>query len=228
MQVLVVHKHSLRLCLPRSDRLPTYCRHMAPLILSASSAGAGGSQTQSATLPADAFACCCAVQKGFVCLALVVTCAAMPCLPVAARIDSWLRECGAHVDVKSGSGCDVSDVLDVSMRANKMTSRMSKPCRLCRFPPHINWLKRGSAQLLKWDPNHGYYGAKGGVAFTPTGGALSAVRVQCARSATIWASGGTRDPYFEILGAPRGIMVTPSGGFDFRFCPPLFGCAKGD
>ena len=33
------------------------------------------------------------------------------------------------------------------------------------------------------------------------------------RSATIWASGRTRDPYFEILGAPRGIMVTPSGGF---------------
>ena len=47
------------------------------------------------------------------------------------------------------------------------------------------------------------------------GGALSAVRVQCARSATIWASGRTRDPYFEILGAPRGIMVTPSGGFEF-------------
>ena len=23
------------------------------------------------------------------------------------------------------------------------------------------------------------------------------------------------DPYFEILGAPRGIMVTPSRGFDF-------------
>ena len=38
---------------------------------------------------------------------------------------------------------------------------------------------------------------------------------QCARSATIWASGRTRDPYFEIPGAPRGIMVTPSGGFDF-------------
>ena len=36
-----------------------------------------------------------------------------------------------------------------------------------------------------------------------------------ARSATFWASGRTRDPYFEILGAPRGIMVTPSGGFDF-------------
>ena len=35
------------------------------------------------------------------------------------------------------------------------------------------------------------------------------------RSATIWASGRTRDPYFEILGAPRGIMVTPSGGFEF-------------
>ena len=27
---------------------------------------------------------------------------------------------------------------------------------------------------------------------------------QCARSATIWASGRTRDPYFEILGAPLG------------------------
>ena len=38
-------------------------------------------------------------------------------------------------------------------------------------------------------------------------------QAQCARSATIWASGRTRDPYFEILGAPRGIMVTPSGGF---------------
>ena len=40
-----------------------------------------------------------------------------------------------------------------------------------------------------------------------SGGASSA------RSATIWASSRTRDPYFEILGAPRGIMVTPSGGF---------------
>ena len=49
----------------------------------------------------------------------------------------------------------------------------------------------------------------------PLGGALSAVRVQCARSTTIWAYGRTRDPYFEILGPPRGIMVTPSGGFDF-------------
>ena len=37
---------------------------------------------------------------------------------------------------------------------------------------------------------------------------------QCARSATIWASGHTRDPYFEIIGAPRGIMVTLSGGFE--------------
>ena len=43
------------------------------------------------------------------------------------------------------------------------------------------------------------------------GGALSAVRA----SATIWVSGRTRDPYFEILGAPRGIMVTPSVRFDF-------------
>ena len=42
-----------------------------------------------------------------------------------------------------------------------------------------------------------------------------APQAQCARSATIWASGRTRDPYFEILGAPRGIMVTPSVGFDF-------------
>ena len=52
---------------------------------------------------------------------------------------------------------------------------------------------------------------------------LGAPQAQCARSATIWASGRTRDPYFEILGTPSGIMVTPSGGFDFRFCPPLFG-----
>ena len=42
-----------------------------------------------------------------------------------------------------------------------------------------------------------------------------APEAQCARSATIWASGHTRDPYFEILGAPRGIMVTRSGGFEF-------------
>ena len=51
------------------------------------------------------------------------------------------------------------------------------------------------------------------------GGALSAVRAQCAccaRSATIWPSGRTRDAYFEILGAPRGIMVTPSGGYARR------------
>ena len=34
-------------------------------------------------------------------------------------------------------------------------------------------------------------------------------QAQCARSATVWAFGRTRDPYFEILGAPRGIMVTP-------------------
>ena len=51
------------------------------------------------------------------------------------------------------------------------------------------------------------------------GGALSAVRVQCTRSATIWASGRTRDLYFEILGAPRGIMVTPSGGLASDFVP---------
>ena len=42
-----------------------------------------------------------------------------------------------------------------------------------------------------------------------------APQAQCAHSATISASGRTRDPYFEILGAPRGIMVTPSGGFEF-------------
>ena len=43
------------------------------------------------------------------------------------------------------------------------------------------------------------------------GGSLK--RSARARSATIWASGRTRDSYFEILGAPRGIMVTLSGGF---------------
>ena len=42
-----------------------------------------------------------------------------------------------------------------------------------------------------------------------------APQAQCAHSATIWASGRTRNPYFEILGAPRGIMVTPSVDFDF-------------
>ena len=46
-------------------------------------------------------------------------------------------------------------------------------------------------------------------------GGLGAPQAQCARSATIWVSGRTRDPYFEILGAPRGIMVTRSGGFEF-------------
>ena len=48
------------------------------------------------------------------------------------------------------------------------------------------------------------------------GGALSAVRAQRAHSATIWAYGRTRDPYFEILGARERIMVTPSGGFARR------------
>ena len=33
------------------------------------------------------------------------------------------------------------------------------------------------------------------------GGALSAVRAWCGRSATIWASSRTGDPYFVILGA---------------------------
>ena len=33
------------------------------------------------------------------------------------------------------------------------------------------------------------------------GGALSAVRVQCTRSATIWASGRSRNPYFVVLWA---------------------------
>ena len=65
--------------------------------------------------------------------------------------------------------------------------------------PHKTWVCRHICQL------HG-----------AMGGALSAVRVQCARSATIWASSRTRDAYFEILGAPRGIMVTPSGGYARR------------
>ena len=33
------------------------------------------------------------------------------------------------------------------------------------------------------------------------GGALSAVRAQCTRSATIWVFGRTGDPCFEIIGA---------------------------
>ena len=37
--------------------------------------------------------------------------------------------------------------------------------------------------------------------YVPFGGALSAVRAQCGRSATIWASSRTGDPYFVILGA---------------------------
>ena len=45
--------------------------------------------------------------------------------------------------------------------------------------------------------------------------AKGAPQAQCALNATIWVSGRTRDPYFEILGAPRGIMVTPSVDFDF-------------
>ena len=37
---------------------------------------------------------------------------------------------------------------------------------------------------------------------------------QCARSATIWAFGCTRNPYFVILGASFGVLLTPrvSGG----------------
>ena len=42
----------------------------------------------------------------------------------------------------------------------------------------------------------GREGVKNGI----TGGALSVVRAQCKRSATIWACGHTRDPYFVILG----------------------------
>ena len=70
---------------------------------------------------------------------------------------------------------------------------------------------------------------RGGVP-QPSGGALSAVRAhckrsatilacgctrgapqaQCARGATIWASGRTRDPYFEILGAPTYLPLIPN------------------
>ena len=45
------------------------------------------------------------------------------------------------------------------------------------------------------------------VCFMVRGGASSAVRAQC-NYLGVW-------PYFEILGAPRGIMVTPSVDFDF-------------
>ena len=52
------------------------------------------------------------------------------------------------------------------------------------------------------------------------GGALSAVRVQCGRSATIWASSRTGDPYFVILG---GIIVAPNVGFDASSTLGIFG-----
>ena len=40
-----------------------------------------------------------------------------------------------------------------------------------------------------------------------TRGALSAVRAQCGRNATIWACSCTRDPYFVILGASLFSLV---------------------
>ena len=48
---------------------------------------------------------------------------------------------------------------------------------------------------------------------------------QCARSATIWAPGHTRDPYFEILGASLltlapVLMLLPHWGYGiFGFSP---------
>ena len=61
----------------------------------------------------------------------------------------------------------------------------------------------GGRDIRREDPRPKFLGS----------GTMGAPQAQCARSATIWAPGRTRDPYFEILGAPRGIMVTRSGGF---------------
>ena len=92
----------------------------------------------------------------------------------------------------------------------KMEDRQNILTAMSRIRNHLTTLGK-FALLLFMDREDDVPGQT----FLSKGGALSAVRVQCARSATIWASGRTRDPYFEILGAPRGIVVTPSGGFDF-------------
>ena len=98
--------------------------------------------------------------------------------------------------------------------------------RLCHQAPGLGIPK---GRLVLWFESLHLTPSGGSLGFIfecsphPNGGALSAVRAQCARSATIWASGRTRDPYFEILGAPRGIMVTPSGGLTSDFVPLCLG-----
>ena len=58
-----------------------------------------------------------------------------------------------------------------------------------------------------------------------SGGALSAVRVQCSRSATIWVSSSTGDQYFVVLGASllplaQVLMLLPHWGYGiFGFSP---------
>ena len=47
------------------------------------------------------------------------------------------------------------------------------------------------------------------------GGALSAVHMQCARSATIWACGRSRNPYFVVFWAYNGYLLKPIQGEGF-------------
>ena len=60
----------------------------------------------------------------------------------------------------------------------------------------------------------------------PHRGALSAVRTQCGRGATIWAPSCTGDPYFVILGASllplaSVLMLLPHGDMAFLDFHPL-------
>ena len=70
----------------------------------------------------------------------------------------------------------------------------------------------GHNQLVLVSMTDEFAGEKFGYGGTQTlGGALSAVRKQCKRNATIWACGGTRDPYFVI---PGGYHCCLKVGFD--------------
>ena len=73
------------------------------------------------------------------------------------------------------------------------------------------WLGRWQNAQRKWGSTQHIIGANAEVAIMVArldpsqggflGGALSAVRAQCRRSATIWVSSHIGDPYFVILGA---------------------------
>ena len=70
--------------------------------------------------------------------------------------------------------------------------------RMDDAPTHLISCPRETTQ---WIP----YGHVCAICHSPPvgliGGALSAVRARCARSATIWASGRSRNPYFVVLWA---------------------------